>query len=61
METGGWQNIIQELNRKCELHQLLCQAHSNIAHKARDKMDKYIKRNYESVSQEVKQLFVSLC
>ena len=30
-----------------------------IAHKGRDKMDKYIKRNYESVvSQEVIQLFV---
>ena len=34
----------------------------NIAHKGRDKMDKYIKRNYESVvSQEVIQLFVTLC
>ena len=29
--------------------------------KGRDKMDKYIKRNYESVSQEVIQLLVLLC
>ena len=49
--------IVQE----CQLHQVLCQAYSNIAHKGRDKMDKYLKRNYESVSQEVIQLFLSLC
>ena len=65
METRGWQNIIQERKRSCskyQLHQVLWQTHSNIAHKGRDKMDKYIKRNYESVvSQEVIQLFVSLC
>ena len=51
----------KEIVQKCQLHQVLCQAHSNIAHKGRDKMDKYIKRNYESVSQEVIQLFVSPC
>ena len=51
----------KEIVQKCQLHQVLCQAHSNIAHKGRDKMDKYIKRNYESVSQEVIQPFVSLC
>ena len=47
--------------QKCQLHQVLCQTHSNIAHKGRDKMDKYIKRTCESVSQEVIQPFVSLC
>ena len=41
----------KEIVQKGQLHQVLCQAHSNIAHKGRDKMDKYIKRNYESVSQ----------
>ena len=52
----------KEIVQKCQLHQVLCQTHSNIAHKRRHKMDKYIKRNYESVvSQEVIQLFVSLC
>ena len=51
----------KEIVQKGQLHQVLCQAHSNIAHKERDKMDKYIKRNYESVSQEVIQLFVTLC
>ena len=65
METRGWQNIIQERKRSCskyQLHQVLWQTHSNIAHKGRNKMDKYIKRNCESVvSQEVIQLFVSLC
>ena len=51
----------KEIVPKYQLHKVLCQAHSNIAHKGRDKMDKYVKRNYESVSQEVIQLFVSLC
>ena len=47
----------KEIVQKCQLHQVLCKAHSNIAHKGRDKMEKYVKRNYESVSQEVIQLF----
>ena len=50
----------KDIFQKCQLDQVLCQRF--IAHKGRDKMDKYIKRNYESVvSQEVIQLFVSLC
>ena len=46
----------REIVPKCQLHQVLSQANSNIAHKGRDKMDNYIKRNYESVSQEAIQL-----
>ena len=50
----------KDIFQKCQLDQVLCQRF--IAHKGRDKMDKYIKRNYESVvSQEVIQLYVSLC
>ena len=52
----------KEIVQKCQLHQVICQTHSNIAHDGRDKMDKYIKQNYESVvSQEVIQIFVSHC
>ena len=65
METEGGKILSKngkEIVQKCQLHQVLCQTHSNIAQKGRDKMDKYIKRGYESVvSQEVIQLFVSLC
>ena len=51
----------KEIVQKCQLHQVLCQAQSNIAPKGRNKMDQYIERNYESVSQAVIQPFVSLC
>ena len=58
-----WQNIIQERRRNfSKMSTIPSSLPKNIAHKGRDKMDKYIKRNYESVvSQELIQLFVSLC
>ena len=60
METRGWQNIIQERERNfSKMSTTPSSLPKNIAHKGRDKMDKYIKRNYESV--EVIQPFVSLC
>ena len=43
----------------CGINKETLYLYKNIALKGRDKMDKYIKRNYESVSQVVIQLFVS--
>ena len=50
----------KEIVQKCQLHQVLCQAYSNIAHKGRDKMDKYIKRNKEEEEPAPKRACYSL-
>ena len=39
----------------------LCEAHSAIAHRGRDKTERYIRESYAEISQEVITLFVSLC
>ena len=46
---------------KSELHKVLCQCHSSIAHRGRDKMNNYVKGIYSEIPQQVVSLFTSLC
>lgn len=46
--------------KKC-LHKTLSEAHSSIAHRGRDKTDKYIRDRYAMISQDVIETFVSIC
>ena len=40
---------------------MLCEAHSATAHRGRDKTEKYIRTSYAGISQDIINLFVSLC
>ena len=46
---------------KREIHGVLCEAHSAIAHRGRDKTERHIRTFYFAISEEVITLFVSLC
>ena len=65
-KDGNWRvaNIIQERKRNCSKMSTTTSSLPSpyeYCAQRRHNMNKYIKRNYESVSQEVIQLFVSLC
>lgn len=46
---------------KRDIFKKLCEAHSAIAHRGRDKTERYIHESYAEISQEVITLFVTLC
>ena len=46
---------------KREIFKTLCEAHSAMAHRGKDKTEHYIRESYVEISQEVITLFVSLC
>ena len=46
---------------KRDIFKTLCEAHSAIAHRGKDKTEHYIRKSYVEISQEVITLFVSLC
>ena len=46
---------------KGQLHKILCQSHSSIAHRGRDKTNNYVKGIYSEIPQHVLSLFTSLC
>ena len=46
---------------KRDIYNVLCEAHSAIAHRGRDKTERYIRQSYAGISQEIINLFVSLC
>ena len=46
---------------KLEIFKTLCEAHSAMAHRGKDKTEHYIRESYVEISQEVITLFVSLC
>lgn len=46
---------------KRDIFQTLSEAHSAIAHRGRDKTERYVRESYTEISQEVITLFVSLC
>ena len=46
---------------KRDLFKTLTAAHSAIAHRGRDKTERYIRESFSGISQDVIQLFVSLC
>ncbi|CAH3013833.1 unnamed protein product [Porites evermanni] len=46
---------------KRDIFKTLCEAHSPIVHRGRDKTERYIRESYAEISQEVVTLFVSLC
>ena len=43
------------------IYNVLCEARSAIAHRGRDKTEKYIRTSYAGISQDIINLFVSLC
>ena len=63
LSNGG--KIITSDNKcvvpKREIHGVLCEAHSAIAHRGRDKTERHIRTFYFGISEEVITLFVSLC
>ena len=46
---------------KRDIYNVLCEAHSAIAHRGRDKTERYIRQSYAGISQDIINLFVSLC
>ena len=46
---------------KRDIYKVLCEAHSAIAHRGRDKTERYIRQSYAGISQDIINLFVSLC
>ena len=46
---------------KRDIYHVLCEAHSASAHRGRDKTERYIRQSYAGISQEIINLFVSLC
>ena len=46
---------------KRDIYNVLCEAHSAIAHQGRDKTERYIRQSYAGISQDIINLFVSLC
>ena len=46
---------------KHNIFKTLCEAHSAIAHRGRDKTERYTRESHAEISQEVITLFVSLC
>ena len=46
---------------KRDIYNVLCEAPSAIAHQRRDKTERYIRQAYTGISQEIINLFVSLC
>ena len=46
---------------KRDIYKTLSDAHSAIAHRGRDKTERYIRESFSEVSQDVVTLFVSLC
>mgnify|MGYP000553786683 FL=1 len=46
---------------KRDIYNVLCEAHSATAHRGRDKTERYIRQSYAGISQEIINLFVSLC
>ena len=45
---------------KRDIYNVLCEAHSEIAHQGRDKTEKYITTSYAGISHDIINLFVSL-
>ena len=46
---------------KRDIYNVLCEAHSATAHRGRDKTERYIRQSYAGISQDIINLFVSLC
>ena len=46
---------------KRDIYRLLCEAHTATAHRGRDKTERYLSNYYTGISQDVINLFVSLC
>ena len=46
---------------KRDIYRLLCEAHTATAHRGRDKTERYLRNYYIGISQDVINLFVSLC
>lgn len=46
---------------KRDIYRLLCEAHTATAHRGRDKTERYLRNYYTGISQDVVNLFVSLC
>ena len=46
---------------KRDIYRLLCEAHTATAHRGKDKTERYLRNYYTGISQDVVNLFVSLC
>ena len=65
MESWCWREHCQWWKKyvvpKRHLHKILSEAHSSTCHWGRDKTERYLQMSYNGISQQVVNLFISLC